>query len=977
MRKEITDQIQHINDALLWIKQHRPNDYAQKFLQLVEYRKVLNDIAAAEEDNPGIAAFGKSQVGKSYLISCLLQDNGKPYMVRAGDESYNFVFDINPPSATGGGIESTGVVSRFSSFSRHKNAYNADLPVLARVFSAKDIVLLLADSYYNDVMDYVAMSESDIKKLLKSLEDKYAQATPQAAPIISADDVLAMRDYFKAHINNAQSFTNASFFSRLALFIDHIPTADYINVFANLWHNEPNYTRLLAHMMRTLQNIHFAHEVYLPIQAVLHGGIHENTIMSVQCLNQLLEPTPTYTTDVYVRENGTYRKAVATMAKSDICAVCAEVVFKIDDAFLNSTGSYCLDDIKPDVKARINQGSINMSMLNDNDLLDFPGARTREKMQANVLAEPKSLLNCMLRGKVAYIFNKYNEEMRINILLFSHNNKQNDVTELYTLLADWVDKYVGKTPDERAKKIQRTGRSPLFLINTWFNLDLEIGVGETLNEAVANKRWDNRFETVMNNQVLHATDNSWARNWTAPGTDFNNAYVLRDFKFSKTLYNGFKDTGHETGMTDDLKASYALFRETFIHNQYVLQRFADPAMAWDAAASINNDGALYIIENLGEVAARMNEARDTDFSRRAKLMADKTLQAIAPYHVSTDKGEMLKGNIRKARTIFREMDFTCNNDNYFFGRLIQALQMDEMVSYDIVHDIMNSPDINAEVGTFKHYELIRQSCLKAGWPIKDDLSADEQWLCLINTYGFASKEEAEEYLEKKQVKPSLLFSGAYKRKMNSYFISDKVYGQWIENVKSVDFIAQNSGENSFDSVAMGYLVDGLVDTASAMHLNDIMANAIAEYVNVVDIHTASESLVADTLASCINEFVLDFGFPHMTDDEQQAARDICKQEKLPTFHDSEQPEPCSDDELTSLFLQFATTPMALLPSFENNYNCWMDYMFISFVAHLNLPQYDHEANDQLDGIIKSIKQAHGSAQGQGHAHTEAGPNNAL
>ena len=86
MRQIIKSQIQNINDALEWVKKNRPNDYAQKFLQLVEYRKVLKQIAAAEEDNPGIAAFGKSQVGKSYLISCLLQDNdGNPYMVEAED----------------------------------------------------------------------------------------------------------------------------------------------------------------------------------------------------------------------------------------------------------------------------------------------------------------------------------------------------------------------------------------------------------------------------------------------------------------------------------------------------------------------------------------------------------------------------------------------------------------------------------------------------------------------------------------------------------------------------------------------------------------------------------------------------------------------------------------------------------------------------------------------------------------------------
>ena len=45
MRQIIKSQIQNINDALEWVKKNRPNDYAQKFLQLVEYRKVLKQVA--------------------------------------------------------------------------------------------------------------------------------------------------------------------------------------------------------------------------------------------------------------------------------------------------------------------------------------------------------------------------------------------------------------------------------------------------------------------------------------------------------------------------------------------------------------------------------------------------------------------------------------------------------------------------------------------------------------------------------------------------------------------------------------------------------------------------------------------------------------------------------------------------------------------------------------------------------------------
>ena len=632
MRQIIESQIQRINDSLEWVKKNRPNDYAQKFLQLVENRKVLKQVDVAEEDNPGIAVFGKSQVGKLYLVSSLLQKNdGTPFMVETEDTSYNFLYDINP--------QDIAVVNRFSSFSKNIEAYNVKLPVLVKTLSLKDLVLIISDSYYNYIVDFNAMGEDETKELCKSLEDKYSNLTAQARQIITADEVLIMNDYFKSHINNAQSFWKTSFFTRLALIIENIPAEDYVSVFANLWHNEPNLTMLFKHLYSVLQRLDFAHEVYLPIESVLHGDIQENTIMSAQCLNQLFSQNSSYKTDVYVKEDGNYRKVIEGISKSDICAVCAEVVFRIGDSFLQSSRSYSFDEIPASSSSRMNHNKIQMSMLEKNDLLDFPGARSRLSLNSSVLSDTdnKSLLKCLLRGKVAYLFNKYNEEMRINILLFCHHNKDNDVTYLYKLLEDWVNEYVGSTPLERANKLELTGKSPLFFIGTMFNLDMKLGPGEKPTSTVAGQRWFNRFEAIANNQVLNATDNSWVKNWTAPGEDFRNAYVLRDYKFSKDLYDDFHTTHKETSMLMQPEF-YEILRNEFIQSQYVRQRFADPEVAWDASATRNNDGSLYIIENLQEVAACMVMARSEDFYNKIKMVCENVTSAIDGYHFSDNNG---------------------------------------------------------------------------------------------------------------------------------------------------------------------------------------------------------------------------------------------------------------------------------------------------------------------------------------------------
>ena len=147
MAIDIKKQIELVNESLEWIKTYHPEHYDTRFLQLVECRKVLKTMLVATENNPGIAAFGKSQVGKSYLIGCLLQDKGKPFMVKAGNQEYDFVKTINPPSEEGGGRESTGVVSRFTSFKRNPNSYNRDYPVLVKLFSLTDIINILAEEY--------------------------------------------------------------------------------------------------------------------------------------------------------------------------------------------------------------------------------------------------------------------------------------------------------------------------------------------------------------------------------------------------------------------------------------------------------------------------------------------------------------------------------------------------------------------------------------------------------------------------------------------------------------------------------------------------------------------------------------------------------------------------------------------------------------------------------------------------------------
>lgn len=960
MITKIADQIENINKSLDWIKKNKPQDYDQKFIQLIELRRTLRKVLSASYNNPGIAAFGKSQVGKSYLISCLLQDNGKPFMVKAGNELHNFVYKINPPSDNGGGKESTGVITRFSSFNRAPDRYSEKFPVLVKTFSVTDLLLVLADSYFNDFGDYVVIDEDEINTISQKWNEKYSNSAIVSNSPIKADDILFLKYYFNKYIHHAHTLNKTSLFNHLTMLIERIPVSDYPNVFSCLWNNETNFNNVFTRLLTTLSTFGFAEYIYLPIEAVLHKDVKENTIMSVQCLKQLFEDSKTHTSDVYIKKGDDFVKCATNMPKSELCAICSEVVFKIEESFLSSTQSYAWENMNTSVQNKVNHNPIELKMLRTNDLLDFPGARSREAERLSKLST-LTVMDFFLRGKVAYLFNKYNEEMFINILLYCHHNKDNDVTYLYSLLESWVHNYVGKTPSERKRKIEIAHKSPLFYIGTMFNLDMELQPGKVESEQTEetiDQTWIGRFETILNRQCFHRETTDWVKNWTEDGDDFKNSYVLRDYKFSEKIYNGFTEEGKETSRRIS-DVFYDKMRSSFIKDQYVQNLFQNPDIAWDAAASMNNDGALYILENLADVAAQMDKTREEDFAKVLNSVSGKLYDIMHGYHQSTDIEEILEGNIRKAKAIFREMDFTCNTDNYYFGHLIQALQITEPECYKVVHKVMQSTEILGKVNDFKDYEIIRSSCKNSGYPIEEAKEDTDKWQCIMNTYGFSTPSDAEEFLMHKHIDIQKLFSGSFKRKQNSCVIADAVYNHWCAKIKSVDFINEFSNEDNFDSSIMANLIEQMVLTSGTLSIADRMAGLISDYVNVIDIHAANESLISDILADVIQDFVLDFGFEYLSDEEKASAKKVCQNRKIPAFNfiEKEIPEIVDETGLTALFNEMSTNPKALLPSFEDNYHKWLEYMFISFVATLEIPDYDPEANMVLEVLLKKIKVA--------------------
>ncbi|MCR5679917.1 MAG: putative virulence factor [Prevotella sp.] len=956
MIQKIELQINVINDALSWIKRNKPEHYEQRFMQLVEERRKLRKLALAEKENPAIAAYGKSQAGKSYLMSNILQKDGQPFLVTIDGKSYNFINEMNPITNN---TEATGVVTRFSSFKRNADRFSERFPIMMKALSVADITLVLCDGYFNDLGDYTVPSGSEINELADNLYEKYKNMPEQATSPMTEDDVFDMKDYFRKYINNAQAFysKDSNFFERIALIIRKVPVSDYPAIFSHLWSNESHLSQLFVRLLQIMRKLNFASEVYLPVEAVLHHGVNENTIMSVQCLNGLADNSQPRYTEAYLRNGDNYTK-VENLQKSEMSAICAEVVFKIEKDFLESSSTYDFEMITDPASAQsITHTPVQKAILKSTDLLDFPGARSRKKESVTTLEEGKILTTVLLRGKVAYLFNKYSESRVVNVLLFCQDYAQNDVTDLFSTLNKWVNTYVGKTPGERQRTLQIcSGISPLFYVGTKFNVDMQEDQNAAANEREAiDGRWFARFQKVLYGECFNADGVEWVKNWTQTGEFFKNSYLLRDFKYSgeKTskLYFGFATEGREQKLTIP-KPFYDTLRRSFIESKEVRMFFENPAKSWDVATTINNDGALYIIENLSVVADCLSKARDAQFAQQLDETRTKVLDVLEQYHVSEDTDEILQENIRKANAIIREMDFTCNEDNYFFGHLLQALQISETSCLQIVHQLINNGELGEKNNNFSDYEIVLKHCRN----FDGCETFDDCWNRLQLFYGFRKQEEAEKYLAGRGVDYKQLFSKTFKKKLNSCVIADRVFAMWQKNIKSVEFMNQILANQRFDSVVMSTLLDGITDTSNYLKLNDLMAEAIAEHVNVIAVKAINESLVADIMASTINSYVTDLGYALLTDADRQNARKVVEQYQLPVYEyiDKDRKSHFEESELTALFDDLTDNPKAMTLSFENNYYTWLEYIYVSFIAHLDVPEYDKEANRQLSEIINTI-----------------------
>lgn len=938
MLQNIQNQLEIIENSNKWIRTYLDGDKQKNaYRNMVDFRRNLKKKRFALESNPAAAVYGESQVGKSYLISSLLSEKGKPFSITGENDSiHNFIEEINP---IGGGSESTSLVSRFSV---NYQPINPKFPIKATLLSLADIALVLCDSYYNDCKtSHSSILKSDeIDSHIDSIKGSLGiSGTKQS--VFQEDDVLDMQDYFKENFSNkAQNVISSCFFYEVSLLISKTKPNEWKNIFSLLWNKNEQFNDLFSKLIHEYEQISFAKIIYLPIKSVLRKY---GTLLDVQRLKEIytkednIEENYNAETTVMFIENE--QKREVSFKKSYLCALTAELVFQQDKALLES---------KP--------------FLKETDLLDFPGARARMTLSESMLSE-KNIPDLLIRGKVAYLFNKYSNAEKISIFMLCAKHEQAAQRSMPEMLSNWIDKFIGDTKEKREKFITASKISPLFIIGTFFNENLRFDVShDKQNDPTSLKnRWFQRFYKTLSNELLNTKSHSWFNNWTESSPNFKNIFLLRDFVYSETIsqvFKGFSEYGQEK--EEIIPNSYKDFRqklrESFIDYDFVKRHFANPEESWDEAASINKDGTQFIIKKLTVAAENINNARNEKTVDDLNEISQGILIELQKYFHSNDKDEELQ----KAKSIAGDIQFQL--DTAFraggirkFGKLQDELLLNERIVLERFRKKINDIE-HRNVVDMNIYNTYKQRV-----PVLENDTADTYFERLCANYEKTSEEEKVNFrseLEKNKVDLEELISGTSDLvKNNAEQLAQTLLEYWsiyinLNDKRIVQQVLAADGSSALQDITAMYQ-----KLFKKVNLVGKIAQKIRKYLDEPNKSDLPYAMVADMSTELLNKCIRTVGFEYFDKSEISDLQEANEKNDLGLIlNNNENPIENSVAELFEKIenwtdiIQNNPEEMNSLPSYRS-YLSWSNRLKAGFISVCDIPTYDVQANEKLGAII--------------------------
>ncbi|WP_442111330.1 putative virulence factor [Pseudomonas sp. NUPR-001] len=552
------------DQALQWIEQVRGNAASVEAeadglnLRLHRARNRARDLQRAAATPMVIGFFGLSQAGKSYLISALAADTSGRLETDFGGKTLDFIEHVNP---TGLGKEATGLVTRFSRWAQPSP--DANFPVELKLFSEIEVAKILSNAWFEDFdqekLDY-SFTDERIQAVLAAFEGREVE---NLQPGVSADDVVALWDYLKGNYEKSVRKLSEVYWPRVMKLAPRLNYRQRAKLFSILWGEQDGLTEVYEQLVGGLQKMGYPDTVFAPLSVLVkdENGVYTqaNSIMNVDILGRLGTGRDLPVNVLPVREGKAQASTGLTVAQ--LAALTAEMTFRLS----NTPKDPVVEEV---------------------DLLDFPGYRTRQKLlriedaaDPNAVEEINPVSTLILRGKVAYLFERYTDAQQMNALVLCTSSfKQSEVVSVGPVLTRWIHKTQGATPQERGQ------RTPGLI---WALTMLDGFISNTLglSEGQLPEGCENMMKLTM---IERFGAMEWMKNWS--NDPFNNTYLVRKPRLDTAFIERDGSSGEENEFTDRHVQRLGQLKQCFAASPSVQRHVKDPQDAWQAMLELNDGG---------------------------------------------------------------------------------------------------------------------------------------------------------------------------------------------------------------------------------------------------------------------------------------------------------------------------------------------------------------------------------------------------
>ncbi|MDG0803610.1 putative virulence factor [Pectobacterium polaris] len=562
---------QGCQDSLDWVdsvrtSSRRLDNEADKLnLSLLRTRNLANSLTRVSTTPMTVGFFGISQAGKSYLISALAAGSNGELEARYGSQMVDFIKEVNP---VGGGKEATGLVTRFT---RHSPDAPEGYPVPLRLFSEIDLAKILANTWFNDFnhehLNY-KIDENRIEERLRPFLQRAGQ--PSANNGVISEDVVALWDYLNASFKKSVEKLEHAWWPQVLKIAPALSPHERADLFSLLWGEQPELTETYRSLASVLTKLNHARMVFAPLQTLIDHS--SGSIMNVDSLNRL-HSTQDRTVEIrFWKEN--QQTGSATLFQAELAALTSELIFPLAEATSNS-------------------------VMEQVDLLDFPGYRGRLKLLALKDAAQDSqnpVSQLLLRGKVAYLFERYTDNQEMNALVVCASSfKQSDVSDVGPVLTRWVEKTQGKTAEERGKS-----KAGLFWAITMCDMRITDNLKKT--ESQLKEAWEGMLHMTL---LERFAQYDWLKEWS-PGKPFDNCFLVRKPGIDNPFLTLENEPGQESLKEVAFAERYSDVLDTmgrvFISGNNVQRHVAEPKETWQEMLKLNDGGISRLTEALHGVA---------------------------------------------------------------------------------------------------------------------------------------------------------------------------------------------------------------------------------------------------------------------------------------------------------------------------------------------------------------------------------------